>query len=147
MNIHRKHGFSEEDLKKEFEAMSKHIKHVHLTDNFGSYDSHLPPGMGNVPFKQYFEELKKKGYTGETIVEAGGFAKSFERSPYPITLEAFGASPFYGGTGSYSSGYGEMLPGIHYETFGAGFSNLPSELGGVRGGGREGSRMGGRGME
>ena len=147
LNIHRKHGFSEEDLKKEFEAMSKHIKHVHLTDNFGSYDSHLPPGMGNVPFKQYFEELKKKGYTGETIVEAGGFAKSFERSPYPITLEAFGASPFYGGTGSYSSGYGEMLPGIHYETFGAGFSNLPSELGGVRGGGREGSRMGGRGME
>ena len=60
LNIHRKHGFSEEDLRKEFEAMSKHVKHVHLTDNFGSYDSHLPPGMGNVPFKKYFEELKKK---------------------------------------------------------------------------------------
>ena len=29
----------------------------------------------------------------------------------------------------------------------SGFSNLPYELGGVRGGGREGSRMGGRGME
>ncbi|MBI2003946.1 sugar phosphate isomerase/epimerase [Candidatus Pacearchaeota archaeon] len=140
LNIHRKHGFSEEDLKKEFEAMSKHIKHVHLTDNFGSYDSHLPPGMGNVPFKQYFEELKKKGYTGETIVEAGGFAKSFERSPYPI-------SPYYGNPGSYSSGYGEILPGIHYETFGAGFSNLPQEFGGTRGRGGEGSRMGGRGME
>lgn len=158
LNIHRKHGFSEEDLKKEFEAMSKHIKHVHLTDNFGSYDSHLPPGMGNVPFKQYFEELKKRGYKGETIVEAGGFAKHFERSPYPITLEAFGAPLYSSGSGpywnqtaglqqGYFSGYGEMLPGIHYETFGAGFSQLPLEFGGQRGGGGAGSRMSGRGME
>ncbi len=146
LNIHRKHGFSEEDLRKEFEAMSKHIKHVHLTDNFGSYDSHLPPGMGNVPFKQYFEELKKRGYKGETIVEAGGFAKSFERSPYPITLGAFGADVYSGDTGHYSSGFGEMLPGIHYETFGSGFSQLPYELGGQRGGGA-GSRMSGKGME
>ncbi len=146
LNIHRKHGFSEEDLKKEFEAMSKHIKHVHLTDNFGSYDSHLPPGMGNVPFKQYLEELKKRGYKGETIVEAGGFAKSFERSPYPITLGAFGADVYSGDTGHYSSGFGEMLPGIHYETFGSGFSQLPYELGGQRGGGA-GSRMSGKGME
>jgi len=158
LNIHRKHGFSEEDLRKEFEAMSKHVKHVHLTDNFGSYDSHLPPGMGNVPFKQYFEELKKKGYTGETIVEAGGFVKSFEKSPYPITLEAFGSPLYSSGAGPYAnqliglqqgyfSGYGEILPGIHYETFGAGFSNLPQEFGGTRGKGGEGSRMGGRGME
>ncbi len=146
LNIHRKHGFSEEDLRKEFEAMSKHIKHVHLTDNFGSYDSHLPPGMGNVPFKQYLEELKKRGYKGETIVEAGGFAKSFERSPYPITLGAFGADVYSGDTGHYSSGFGEMLPGIHYETFGSGFSQLPYELGGQRGGGA-GSRMSGKGME
>ena len=43
-------------------------------------------------------------------------------------------------------GYGLMLPQINYETFGAGFSRLPSELGGSRQG-AEGSRMSGRGME
>jgi hypothetical protein len=39
-----------------------------------------------------------------------------------------------------------MLPQVNYETFGAGFSRLPSELGGQRPG-AEGSRMSGRGME
>ena len=27
------------------------VKHLHLTDNFGYADTHLPPGMGNVPIK------------------------------------------------------------------------------------------------
>jgi len=39
-----------------------------------------------------------------------------------------------------------MLPQVNYETMGAGFSMLPSELGGQRGGAR-GNRMSGRGME
>ena len=47
---------------------------------------------------------------------------------------------------SYLGGYGMMLPQTHYETFGAGFSRLPSELGGQKAG-AEGSRMSGRGME
>jgi hypothetical protein len=46
----------------------------------------------------------------------------------------------------YFSGYGGMLPQGNYETFGAGFSNLPAELGGQRGG-AGGSRMSGKPME
>ena len=38
-----------------------------------------------------------------------------------------------------------MLPPVNYETFGAGFSNLPMDLGGQRPGGR--GRMSGRPME
>ena len=47
---------------------------------------------------------------------------------------------------SYFGGYGQMLPNINYEIFGAGFSQLPAELGGQRPGGA-GGRMSGRPME
>jgi hypothetical protein len=46
----------------------------------------------------------------------------------------------------YFSGYGQMLPQINYETFGAGFSQLPQELGGQIPGAK-GSRMSGRPLE
>jgi len=39
-----------------------------------------------------------------------------------------------------------MLPQVNYETFGAGFSRLPAELGGQFPG-AQGSRMSGRPME
>jgi len=45
----------------------------------------------------------------------------------------------------YFSGYGNMLPQVNYETFGAGFSRLPAELGGQSQGG--GGRMGGAPLE
>ncbi|MFC1682567.1 sugar phosphate isomerase/epimerase family protein [Nanoarchaeota archaeon] len=158
LNIARKKGFTDEDLRKEVEAMAKHVKHVHLTDNFGFSDSHLPPGMGNVPFKEIFEELEKAGTLKDSrkIVEAGGFVQHFGTSPHPSVLQAMGSPVYSTGTGpywnqavgfqqGYLGGLGEILPQGHFETFGAGFSQLPSELGGQRGGG--GSRVTGRPME
>src|SRR3989338_2837786 len=53
------------------------VKHLHITDNFGFGDSHLPPGMGNVPIKEIIEELEKQGFTERGIVEAGNFVKEF----------------------------------------------------------------------
>jgi len=46
---------------------------------------------------------------------------------------------------SYFAGYGETLPQVHFQTFGAGFSGLPMELGGQITGGS--SRVTGRPME
>lgn len=155
LNMARKKGFKEEDMLKEVKEMSKNIKHVHLTDNFGFNDTHLPPGMGNVPFKQILEELEKQGYSGKHIIEAGGWPQHFQTSPFPYTLEAFGSEMYQGGPywnqtpgliEGYSGGFGEMLPQIHYQTFGAGFSQLPRELGGTVGG-AQGSRMSGKPME
>lgn len=157
LNIARKKGFEDKDLMKEVEAISKYVKHVHLTDNFGYSDSHLPPGMGNVPTKEILEELKKQGYEGRKIVEAGGFVQHFKQSPFPATIEALG-SPIYsmemapywnqkaGLYQDYFGGYGMMLPQGNYNTFGAGFAQLPAELGGKIAG-AEGSRMSGRPME
>jgi hypothetical protein len=157
LNISKKKGFEDKDLKKEVEEISKYVKHVHLSDNFGYSDSHLPAGMGNAPFKNILEELEKKGVKSRKIAEAGGFAQHFGTSPYPILLESMG-SPIYsmqmapywnqslGLQQGYFSGYGQVLPQGNYETFGAGFSNLPAELGGQRGG-AGGSRMSGKPME
>ena len=114
-------------------------------------------GMGNVPMKEIMEKLGEKGFEAKKIIEAGDWWQHFKTAPVQETFEAFG-SPVYGmkmgpywnqSQGlqqGYFGGYGAMLPQVNYETFGAGFSQLPAELGGQRMGGR-GSRMSGRGME
>ena len=157
LNLMRKRGFTEEDIVKQTEKIGKMVKHVHLTDNFGYGDSHLAPGMGNVPFKKILEALEKKGdlKSMRKIVEAGGVVAHFKRSPHPWTLSAFG-SPIYGAKmapmwnqawetqGSYFGGYGTLNPEGHHNLYGAGFTTLPTELGGQIAGGR--SRFGGTPM-
>lgn len=144
INMLRKAGFKEKDILKETQEIAKYVKHVHLTDNFGYSDSHLPPGMGNVPTKEILKRLEKAGYferAGKTIVEAGSFVQHFKRSPHPYVLEALG-SPIYamdmapywnqaiGFQQGYFAGYGTFLPEQHFSMYGSGFSGLPTELGG-----------------
>lgn len=40
------------------------IKHIHIHDNDGIHDSHLPLGDGIIDFKRFFEIFKKNGYDG-----------------------------------------------------------------------------------
>jgi len=143
LNMMRKEGFTEEDVIKETEKIAKMVKHVHLTDNFGYSDSHLAPGMGNVPFKQILEQLEKAGVLDKArkIVEAPGFVQHFKTSPHPLVLSAFG-SPIYGGAGApyfnqakglmgnYFSSPLAYLPEQHFSMYGSGFSSLPMEVGG-----------------
>ncbi len=157
INMLRKYGYEEGDIVKESEKVAKLVKHVHLSDNFGFEHTELPMGMGNVPIKQILEKLGKQGFDAKKIIEAGNWWQHFRTPPFKETLEAFG-SPIYsmqmapywnqnlGGQQDYYSGYGMMLPQVNYETFGAGFSRLPAELGGQRQG-AEGSRMSGKPME
>jgi len=133
------------------------VKHVHLTDNFGYSDSHLVPGMGNVPFKKILEQLEKTGRLEEMgkVIEAGGFINQFKKSAVSSSMAAFG-SPIYGMTananwaqsigmmGSYSGGYGTLNPQQHHSMYGAGFTTMPVELGGEIQGGQ--SRFGGTPM-
>jgi len=156
LNISRKAGFNEKDLVKEAKEVSKFVNKVHLTDNFGFNDSHLPPGMGNVPFQALLEALGEKGAKAIKINEVGGWFEHFKSSPFPQILEAYGSPIYSSGTGpywsqaggfqqSYMEGYGQMLPQINYQTFGAGFSQLPQNLGGQQGQ-QGGGRMGGGGF-
>ena len=157
INMIRKMGFEGKDVVAESEKIAPFVKHVHLSDNFGYEHTELPMGMGNVPVKEIMEKLGKEGFDAKKIIEAGNWWSHFRTPPLRETLEAFG-SPVYGMEMStywnqspgfqagYFGGAGMMLPQVNYETFGAGFSRLPSELGGQRPG-AEGSRMSGRGME
>jgi len=143
LNMIRKAGFGEKDVIREAEKMAPLVKHVHLTDNFGYSDSHLPPGMGNVPTKEILEKLEKAGAlkNARAIVEAGAFAVGFKKSPMPYALQALG-SPIYGAKmapywnqvadirGNYFGFPLAQLPEKHFSTYGSGFSSLPEELGG-----------------
>ncbi len=157
INMLRGLGYSEKEIIKESEKVAPYVKHIHLSDNFGFEHTELPMGMGNVPFKEMMEKLGQKGFDAKKIIEAGHWWQHFKTQPFQETLEAFG-SPIYGmkmapywsqAPGLYQGyfgGYGQMFPQIHYETFGAGFSRLPAELGGQTQG-AQGSRMSGRPME
>jgi len=157
LNVMRKAGFDEKDIVKATKTVAPMVKHVHLTDNFGYSDSHLVPGMGNVPFKKILEQLEKTGRLDEMrkIVEAPGFIQHFKKLPHSMVLSAFG-SPIYGAkmaphwnqaagmVGSYFGGYGTLNPQQHHSIYGAGFTTMPVELGGMMDGGQ--SRFGGTPM-
>ncbi len=156
INMLRGKGFKEEDLIKETEKVAPFIRHVHLSDNFGFEHTELPMGMGNVPLKEMMARLGEKGFEGKKIIEAGDWWTQFKTSPVKEALEGLGSPMYISGPGpywnqsmglqqNYFSGYGMMLPSNHYQTFGAGFSQLPQELGGdIRSGT---GRFSQRGME
>ena len=142
LNMMRKYGFPEEFVSEETAKIAQLIKKTHLTDNFGFEDAHLPPGMGNVPFKKALAELEKKGVKVPQIVEAAGFFQHFKTNPHPYVLEGLGSplytymmEPYWNQArltyGAYFQGYGEFLPDFHFRTYGSSsFSALPFELGG-----------------
>ncbi len=158
INLLRAQGFKEEDIIRETEKVAPYVKHVHLSDNFGMEHTELPMGMGNVPMKEIMAKLGEKGFEGKKIIEAGNWWQHFQTPPLKETLEglgspmySFGAGPFWnqslGLQQGYSSGYGMMLPSNNYQTFGAGFSQLPGELGGEITRGGSTGRFSQRGME
>jgi len=157
INQLRQFGFSGKDIIKEAEKIAPLVKHVHLSDNFGYENVELPMGMGNVDLKEVMEKLGKKGEEARKIVEAAHWWQFQQTNPIGVSMEALG-SPIYsmnmapywnqaaGVSPGYFGGYGTFLPQINYESFGGGFTQLPTELGGQRqGAGR--SRMGGTPME
>lgn len=162
INMMKKYGWTDEDLKKDSKEIAPLTKHVHFSDNFGHAHTELPMGMGNVPIKKMMEELEKEGYSGKEIVEAGNWAQHFmqggaSNDAFQPTLEGMGSPTYSMDMGpywnqnaahlqNYSTGYGMMLPSVNYESLGAGFSQLPMELGGPQQRNR-GNRMSGTPME
>ena len=93
--------------------------------------------MGNVP-KETFKILGEQAKNFEKIkkvIEVGNWYQHFQTTPFAETLREFGSPLYAPGTGTYwesrgyFSGYG-MNPEIHHAMYGAGFANLPVELGG-----------------
>jgi len=157
MNMLRKQGLEEKDIVMESAKVAPYLKHIHLSDNFGFEHTELPMGMGNVPTKEIMAKLGKKGFEAKKIIEAAHWWQHFKSPPVRESFEALGAPMYSDETGAnwsqsvalqegYFSGYGMMLPEKNYQTFGAGFSQLPAELGGQLPG-AQGGRMSGKPME
>ena len=51
------------------EAFADRIGHIHVSDNFGKEDNHLPIGSGTIPFTKIVAALKKTGYDGSVTFE------------------------------------------------------------------------------
>jgi len=163
INNLRKSGYEGEELKKEVLKDTKEVadvvKHVHITDNFGFFDSHLPPGMGNVPIREIMENLEKTWAEMEKagklhqrprgIVEAGGFVAEIGQNPTLGILEYFGSplykiseSPYFSSVAGRSVGntyspYFESFidfPQQHFNLYGSSFTTLPKSVGGQVGG-------------
>ncbi len=144
----KKYGYSDEDIKREAAKIGKHVSHIHLTDNFGFEDSHLPPGEGWVNIKEQLKEIEdslsdEKKRNIKAIVEAGEFVANFKEVPHLYALSHL-ESPLYRDNlgpswenvwetqGHYMSGFGEMMPQKYIDLYGApGFAQLPRELAGT----------------
>lgn len=160
LNMIKKSGFKDEDVVEQTKKIAKLVRHVHLSDNFGHADSHLAPGMGNVPFKKILEQLEKSGRLKDVrmAIEAGALVNpnlGLKMSPHKWVMGAF-SSPIYGAKmapywnqvenmqGGYFGFPMAYLPEKHFSMYGSGFSMLPEELGGQVPGSR--SRFSGAGM-
>lgn len=62
--------FSNQPLAEWFTLVGKHIAHVHLHDNFGETDQHLPIGSGNIDFHLLFEQLDQLDRPPSLTLEA-----------------------------------------------------------------------------
>jgi sugar phosphate isomerase/epimerase len=45
------------------------IRHIHLSDNDGSFDNHNAVGSKDIDFKSLFEGLNKKKFDGILVIE------------------------------------------------------------------------------
>ena len=133
--------YSKADIEQWAMDARKYAKHVHLTDNFGDVDAHLPVGWGNAPIKEVVDRYKKEGFTGDMILETPGVGEkgsqmmvgipaSFEQLGYELspTMNWTDAVSSYFMAGYAFTGF-QTLPDVSFRLYGAGFSGLPYSTG------------------
>ncbi|HOM95576.1 MAG TPA: sugar phosphate isomerase/epimerase [Methanofastidiosum sp.] len=57
------------DIERYIQDLKDFLVHIHLHDNLGEFDNHLPLGEGNIDFSKVFMALKKINYSGRMILE------------------------------------------------------------------------------
>lgn len=66
------HAFLSGDLGNVAHKLSGHLWMIHASDNHGSHDDHLPPGEGNVPWRDLLAQLASSDFRGAFILELAG---------------------------------------------------------------------------
>lgn len=57
------------NLLTELEKVAERILTFHISDNYGRYDDHFPPGDGTIAWPNFFETLSRLNYQGVVILE------------------------------------------------------------------------------
>ena len=59
----------EQEIAKDIRLVGKHLTHLHVHDNHGEWDEHLPPGEGDIDFSPIIKALRHIKYDGRGIAE------------------------------------------------------------------------------
>ncbi len=59
----------EENMARQLREIGDYLAHVHLHDNKGTWDDHLPPGRGEINFEPIVKALRAVKYDGLVVVE------------------------------------------------------------------------------
>ena len=57
------------DLPMAIYKLSCHLRMIHINDNKGDWDGHLPPGEGDIDWKDVMTQLEQNGFRGGLILE------------------------------------------------------------------------------
>lgn len=63
---------SDVPLKRWIKELAPHIRHIHINDNDGKTDGHLPLGEGNICFEDVFQHLDKYCADASILLEISG---------------------------------------------------------------------------
>lgn len=63
------HAYLAGDLPMAMHKLSCHLRMVHVNDNRGDWDGHLPPGEGHIDWKDVVRQLEHNAFRGGLILE------------------------------------------------------------------------------
>jgi sugar phosphate isomerase/epimerase len=66
----------------------KDLKLLHLHDNFGKSDDHMPPYYGTIDWDDTIHALREVGYTGVLSLEAQMLARAIPNTNFPMRQKA-----------------------------------------------------------
>lgn len=85
------HAHLARELDMAIQKLSGHLKMVHVNDNNGHRDDHLPPGDGSIDWPRVISELRRIAFRGSLVLELSG---SEEESVETILARATRARDF-----------------------------------------------------
>jgi sugar phosphate isomerase/epimerase len=85
------HAHLAREMDMAIQKLSGHLKMVHVNDNNGHRDDHLPPGDGSIDWPRVISELRRISFRGSLVLELSG---SEEESVETILARATRARDF-----------------------------------------------------
>ncbi len=73
------HAFLSGDLRTVVHKLSGHLRMLHVNDNLGDHDGHLPPGEGAIDWTSLIRQLRQWRFHGPLILELADSGESPER--------------------------------------------------------------------